>query len=95
MRVIIGALSIVCSHALCPRCLGHLPHCHQVPGALPGTLACLHLARVAAVGDAPGGGVIFIFCCHCHKGPQAGWLKTTETYSLSVLKARSPESAGL
>ena len=95
MRVIIGAsvyCVLTCTLSSLPR---SPPAFRQVPGALPGTLACLHLARVAAVGDAPGGGVIFIFCCHCHKGPQAGWLNTTEMYSLSVLKARSPDSAGL
>lgn len=72
--------------------LGHLLRRHQVPGALPKTLAWLHLARVAEVGVGTGGGVVFSFCSCCNKVPQIGWLKAKETYSPSVLKAKSPTS---
>lgn len=34
-----------------------------------------------------------VSCGYCNKGPQTGWLKATEMYSLTVLETRSPKSS--
>lgn len=38
---------------------------------------------------------VLVFCGHCNKLPKIWWPKTVETYSLTVLEARSSKSVSL